>query len=102
MGINTNNMGPVLVWPKEQGPSPVCNGSCASGWSYDYELCEWVCATCRKMSHGCLKLCEICDQVYLYKKQDLGLYRIEDFNPAMPRVLPHKACHDRLEELTNG
>lgn len=101
----TNNpvMGPVLEWPIEQGPSPVCGGTCTPGrpsWSIVNGVS--VCGECRKPSHGYLKVCEICDTIYLYDPNDLAAYRIEDFNPTMPRVLPHAACAKAVEELENA
>lgn len=99
----TNNslMGPVLEWPKEQGPSPVCNGTCSKGsWSIVSGVS--VCGACRKPSHGYLKVCEICELVYVYNPVDMAAYRIEDFNPTTPRVLPHAACARALEEIENG
>ena len=95
-------MGPVLEWPKDQGPSPVCGGTCngRNGWRHVNGIS--LCGTCGKPSHGYLKLCEICETVYLYDPNDLSKYRIQDFNPTMPRVLPHAACAKALEEMSNG
>lgn len=101
----TNNplMGPTLAWPTDQGPSPVCNGTCNgrnSGWSYVNGVS--ICGSCRKPSHGHLKVCEICETIYLYDPNDLASYRIQDFNPVTPRVLPHAACAKALEDIANG
>jgi hypothetical protein len=96
-------MGPLLAWPTDQGPSPVCNGTCAKGrpsWSYTNGVS--LCGSCGKPSQGYLKVCEICEQIYLYDPNDLASYRIQDFNPVTPRVLPHAACAKALEEMANG
>jgi hypothetical protein len=104
MGYDRTNhpiMGPVLKWPNDQGPSPVCNGTCSKGsWSQVNGV--FVCGGCKKPSHGYLKVCEICERIYMYDPNDLAAYRIEDFNPVTPRVLPHAACAKRLEEIENG
>lgn len=105
MGLDRTStvvMGPVLQWPIEQGPSPVCNGACAgrNGWAEVNGVS--VCGACRKPSHGYLKVCEICEQIYVYDPNDLASYRIQDFNPVTPRVLPHAACAKALEEFENG
>jgi hypothetical protein len=99
----TNNaiMGPVLVWPTSQGPSPVCSGVCAKG-SWTIISGVSCCGVCKKPSHGYLKVCEICEQIYVYDPNDLASYRIQDFNPVIPRVLPHAACAKALEDIANG
>ena len=94
-------MGPLLEWPDEQGPSPVCNGAHARG-SWGAINGVSVCGLCNKPSQGYLKLCEICEVVYVYDPNDLSSYRITDFNPVMPRVLPHAACARALEGLENA
>lgn len=94
-------MGPVLEWPSDQGPSPVCNGNCSRG-SWTIKSGVSFCAGCFKPSHGYLKICEICETIYLYDPNDLGSYRIQDFNPITPRVLPHASCAKALEDIANG
>lgn len=96
-------MGPLLSWPKEQGPSPVCKGNCIGGGRFGWTQRNGMsyCGGCNKPSQGFLKLCEICETVYVYEPWNLSAYRIQDFNPTMPRVLPHSACARALEEMTN-
>ena len=100
---DTTVMGPLLDWPDNQGPSPVCNGTCAKGRpSWRHVNGVSLCGNCNKPSQGYLKVCEICETIYLYDPNDLASYRIHDFNPVTPRVLPHAACAKALEEIENG
>lgn len=94
-------MGPLLPWPIEQGPSPVCNGAHAKGqWTTINGMSH--CGSCRKPSQGYLKLCEICETTYVYNPVDMASYRVQDFNPTMPRVLPHAACAKMLDGVESA
>ena len=99
-------MGPLIPWPEDQGESPVCNGTDCGlikgrpSWTTKNGM-SW-CDGCGKPSQGYLKLCEICEEVYVYYVYKFTEYRIQDFNPTMPRVLPHAACAQALEEIENG
>lgn len=90
-------MGPVLWWPKEQGEPPVCITSCDSGWVLNPKTGYWVCPVCRKPGRQYLRVCEICEEVYLIEPWPTLIV----INPEMPRVLNHAACVNYIERMAS-
>jgi len=65
-----------LEWPTSISTNPTCWGG-KDGWSFDNKSGYWVCCDCRKPSPASLRLCDICEEIWLPENPtEVRLWRV--------------------------